>query len=206
MKLILDFDDTIFDTGSWMEEIINIFIGEGFTREEYFVNYERSKKEKGDFDIDSMIGFFGEKKGIDKKKIKSKIDALIKNSKKFVYEDFFDFVRGFEKKDLILVSVGLKEIQMGKIENSGIVPFLSRVSIPKKYKSDEIDLVSKKYPSEKIFFIDDKAKQIDEAKRRLPQIVAIKMERPTGRHVALKSELADFTVKNLSEAKEIINR
>ncbi len=43
MKIVLDFDDTIFDTGAYIEEKIKIFAQEGFTREEYFFNYEKNK-------------------------------------------------------------------------------------------------------------------------------------------------------------------
>lgn len=205
MKIILDFDDTILNTGDWTEELINIFIAKGFSREEYLVNYEKSKEIKGDFDTDLMIELFTRVKKIDPEKIKREIKSVINRSRDFLYKDFFDFVKSFNKKDLTLVSVSSKEIQKGKIGNTGIIPFFDKVSIPLRYKSDEIELIVKKYPLEKIFFIDDKAKQIDEAKKRLPQIVAIKMERSTGRHILPKSELADFTVKNLDEAKKIIN-
>ncbi|MBU4338720.1 hypothetical protein KKB43_05825 [Patescibacteria group bacterium] len=205
MKIVLDFDDTIFNTGDWTEELINIFTEEGFFREEYEVNYWKSKEEKGDFDADFMIQLFSESKQINKDKIKKEIKSTINKSKGFVYKDFFDFAKSFNKKDLTLVSAGLKEIQMGKIENAGIVSFFGKISISLEYKSDEIELIVKKYPSEKIFFIDDKAKQIDEAKKRLPEIVAIKMERITGRHILPKSESADYIVKNLDEARVIIN-
>ncbi len=205
MKIVLDFDDTIFDTGAYIEEKIKIFAQEGFTREEYFFNYEKVIKEKGYFDADSIIDLFFKSKKFDKEKIKNKIESVIKKTKVFIYEDFYDFVGSFDKKDLMLVSVGVGEPHKRKIENTGIAAFFDKIAISKKYKSEEIELLVKKYPSEQIFFIDDKAKQIDEAKKRLPQIVAIKMERPTGRHILPKSELADYAVKNFIEAKKIIN-
>jgi len=206
MKIILDFDDTILNTGDWTEELINIFIKEGFSCTEYEINYRKSKEAKGDFDTDLMIELFAQTKKIDSEKIKKGIKSTINRSKNFVYEDFFDFFKSFSKKDLTLVSVGSKEIQMGKIANAGIVSFFDKISIPAKYKSGEIELIVKKYPAEKVFFIDDKAEQIDEAKKHLPQITAIKMERPTGRHILTKSELADFTVNNLNETKNIIKK
>lgn len=204
MKIILDFDDTILDTGNQVEEWVNIFRKRGFTREEYIANYEKSKEIKGDFDADFMIELFAESKKIDKKAVKEEIISVINRSKEFVYNDFFDFVKGFDKRDLMLVTVGLKEIQEAKVINSGVHLYVNKVSIPLKHKSDEIGLMAKKYPSEKIFFIDDKAKQIDKVKRELPQVIAMKMERSSGRHILPKSELADYTVKNFGEAKKII--
>lgn len=205
MKIILDFDDTIFDTGSFNEEIANIFIELGFSKEEYERNYQRSMNLKGDFDKDFIIELFSEIKQINRNKIKGEIETVIKGSKKFIYDDFFDFARSFNKKDLTLVSVGLKEIQTGKIANAGMVSFFNKISILKKYKSDEIKLIAQKYPTKKIFFIDDKAKQIDEAKKRLPRIIAIKMERPRGRHILPKSEKTDYVANNFAQVRGIIN-
>ncbi len=205
MKIILDFDDTIFNTGAYVDEKINVFKQAGFTRDNYFVIYEKVLKEKGYFDADLIIDLFFKIKKFDKEKAKSEIESIINNTKVFVYKDFFDFVKSFNKKDLTLVSVGTGENHKRKIENAGIVSFFDKVSIPEKYKSGEIELIVKKYPTEKIFFIDDKASQIDEVKKRLPQIIAIKMERPTGRYVLPKSKFADRIVKNLDEAKKIIN-
>lgn len=205
MKVVLDFDDTIFNTGAFIEEKIKIFNKLGFSREEYFVNYDKILALKGYFDSDSMIDLFLKSKKFDKKRVKSEVEAVIKRSKIFIYEDFFDFTADFDRKDLILVSVGSKAVQMGKIDNSDVIPFFSKVKIAEKYKSDEIVSVYKKHQSEKVFFIDDKAMQIDEAKKRLPKIVAIKMERPGGKHILPKSELADYIVKDLIKAKKIIN-
>lgn len=205
MKIILDFDDTIFNTSAFIDEKIKIFNKEGFSREEYFVNYEKIIKEKGYFDTDFMIDLFFTLKKFDKNKIKGEIEAVIKRSKVFIYDDFFDFAKSFSKRDLYLVSTGLEEIQKGKIENTGIESYFNKISIPLSYKSKDIELIAKEYPSEKIFFIDDKAKQIDKVKKELPQVVAMKMERASGRHILPKSELADYAVKDLSEAVKIIN-
>lgn len=205
MKIILDFDDTILNTGDWTKELVEIFKKRGFSEEEYDINYEKSKEKKGDFDAGLMIKLFAKLKKIDGRKIKEEIESVIKGSRDFVYEDFFDFAKNFNKRDLFLVSVGLEVIQRAKIKNAGVAPFFGKISIPLRYKSGEVELISEKYPSEKIFFIDDKAKQIDEVKKRLPQVVAIKMERPSGRHILPKSELADYTVKNFGEAIKIIN-
>lgn len=205
MKIILDFDDTVLDTGNQVEELINIFRRYGFTLEEYNSNYKRSKAAKGDFDADFMIDLFAESKKIDKKRIKEEINSAIGRSKEFVYSDFFDFVKDFAKQDLFLVTVGLKEIQEAKVINSGVSFYFSKVSIPLKRKSDEINLIEKKFPTEKIFFVDDKAKQIDKVKKQMPRIIAIKMERASGRHIFPKSELADYTVKNFAQVRDIIN-
>ena len=62
-----------------------------------------------------------------------------------------------------------------------------------------------KNKGEKIFFIDDRGEQIDKIKEKMPQIITIKIERPQGGHINTKSKLADYIVKDLDEAKNIIN-
>ncbi len=206
MKIVLDFDDTIFNTSAFNEKLFNIFKEAGFSRKEYEINYQRSTEIKGDFDADFMIELFLQIKKINKNEIRKEINLIVNKSKDYIYKDFFDFAKNFNKKDLILVSVGVKYFQTSKIENAGIISFFNKINIPLKYKSEEINLIIKRSPGEKIFLIDDKAKQIDEAKKRFQQIVAIKMERLHGRHVLPKSKLTDYVVKDLDEAKNIINK
>ncbi|MBU3924561.1 hypothetical protein KJ854_01340, partial [Patescibacteria group bacterium] len=74
-----------------------------------------------------------------------------------------------------------------------------------KNKVENLKLISKKHKNDKIFFIDDKAEQIDMVKKNLPQIITFKMERSQGEHVDVKSNLTDYIVKNLDEARIIIN-
>lgn len=213
MKIILDFDDTIFNTHFLMRKIMAVFEKVGFTEEEFWNAYRGCKKKLGDFDSEIIISLLSETKTFNKIKVEKEIDLVIENSKDFVYPDFFDFVNNFNKKDLILLSFGSADFQGMKIKNSGITSYFQEVIITQKDKVDNLKNILQpfnklrvnlarddKNEGEKIFFIDDKAEQIDKIKKELPQITTMKMERPQGGHLNIKSKLTDYVVKNLDEA------
>lgn len=215
MKIILDFDDTIFNTHQMVREFVGVFEKNGFTEEEFYNAWKICLKKLGKFDLDAVIDLVINFNKSDHanaknsfsvdKKIKEEINSILSNTNKFIYPDFFDFVRGFEKSNLIILSFGEINFQRTKIENSKIASFFDEVIITSKDKVEDLTVICKKYGNDKIFFIDDKAEQVNMVKINLPQVIAIKMERSQGEHVNIKSELADYTVKNLNEAKKIIN-
>lgn len=204
MKIVLDFDETIFNTHAMMRELLKIFAKEGFIENQFWDIYKECKKKLGDFDKGLLVDLLYESRVFDKNKVSLEIDHIIEKSNEFIYQDFFDFISNFKKKDLILLSFGTTDFQKIKIENSGIVKYFDDIIITSRNKADDLKEIQKKY-NENLVFIDDKAEQIDDAKKCLPQIVAIKIERINGRHVLLKAERADYIVKNLDEAKKIIN-
>lgn len=210
MKIILDFDDTILNTYSILEEIIKIFQRRGFTKEVSENMYKKSVEKAGNFDQEAMIDLLFDLKEFDRIKTGKEINYLLDRTKDFIYPDFFDFAKHFDKSDLIMVSFGAKTgkpvFQERKLAKSGIKPFFGKAIITSKDKIGEIEPIYKKYPGEKIFFIDDKAEQIDKTKTIIPEVIAMKMERPQGWHTEIKSKRADYVIKSLKEAEEIINQ
>ncbi|NOQ67973.1 hypothetical protein GQ568_00865 [Patescibacteria group bacterium] len=204
MKIVLDFDDTIFNTYQLMQEVLAVFNNLGFQEEQFWNAYKECKKRAGDFDKEILINLLSELKSFNKEKVGAEIDSIISRSRNFVYSDFFDFVSGFDKKDLILLSFGTTDFQRTKIENSGIVSYFEKVIITSNDKTIDLEGIFKKSANEKIFFIEDKGGQIDKVKKKLPQIIAMKMERPQGGHINTESKLADHIVKDLNEARDII--
>ena len=209
MKIILDFDDTIFNTYRLMREFLEIVKKYNFTEEEFFGAYQECKKKVGDFDPKTVIKLLNEIRLFDKTKVEKEVNLMLDDLRDFIYPDFFDFINNFNKKDLILLSFGTTGTQKIKIDNSKVREFFEDVIITSRNKTDkteEIKPIFKKYKKEKIFFIDDKAIQVDNIKRKFPEIITMRMKRPQGGHVITEPKLADYTIKNLDEAKNIINK
>lgn len=204
MKIFLDFDDTILNTGAFVKELIRVFNSVGFTDEDFYRNYEKTKQKVGDFDLDTIFGFFAERGDFDVRKVRKSIDNLFANIDVFVYDDFFDFAKEFGKENLGIVSFGTTASQREKIENSKVVPYFSEVIVTSKSKEEDFADIVKTHSDKQIFFVEDKADQVDRVKTRTPQIVAMKMERTDGRYINSKSELADFVVKDFYEVEKII--
>ena len=219
MKIVLDFDDTVFNTHQTMVEFDKISEKAGFTADNFRTAYQGCKDKVGDFDAGIIADLLCEDikepssvLNLKKEKIEKEINSILSRASEFVYPDFFDFVNSFDKKDLILISLGRTDFHAEKMKNSKVGSFFDKVIIVPGDKTEYLrsiyeDHCREKNPSSagnKVFFVDDKADQIDKVKAALPQVVAIRMKRPYGGHTSVESKLADHVVTNLGEVREII--
>ncbi|MCK5332290.1 hypothetical protein KAJ41_00305 [Candidatus Parcubacteria bacterium] len=204
MKIILDFDDTIFNTFGMLEELAGVFEKVGFSKEEFFQTYQKTTDRVGDFDLETAINIFEENKAFDREKVKKELNLIIEKADNFVYCDFFNFIRNFKKEELLLLSFGTTDFQKYKIEKSGIVPYFNEVIITSRSKADDIENISKKHNGN-IVFIEDKARIIDEVKEKNPDVVTMKIIRRQGRHVEENSRLTNYIIQDLFRLEDVIN-
>lgn len=204
MKIYLDFDDTIFDTESFVQELIRIFRMAGFSEKDFYDNYEKAKEKAGGLDLDGIFNLFIQQGDFDIRKTRRMMDNIFANADVFVHDDFFDFAREFPKEDLAMLSYGATLSQREKIENSKIVAHFREIIITDRGKEESFPDIVRKYPREEIFFVEDKADQIDRVKVVAPFVTAMKMERPGGRHREARSSSADYVVHDFYEAAKII--
>lgn len=132
------------------------------------------------------------------------MDSILSRASNFIYPDFADFAKSFNKRDLMLLSYGVTDFQKRKIEKSKIASMLSEIIITSKSKDKSFKIICQKYQGEKLFFIEDNGKQIDQVKKEFPEVIVLKMERPQCWYIEVKSELADYVIKDFYEAREII--
>lgn len=204
MKIFLDFDDTILNTGAFMNEIMKVFISAGFSQEEFRDNWEETKVKTGDFDLDVFFNLFVRTGEFDIRKTRKSMDMIFSNIDVFVHDDFFDFVKEFGKDKLAILSFGTTPFQREKIENSKIVPYFSEVIVTPKGKEEAFLQIVSDHAGKKIFFVDDRAYQINKVKEAFPDITAMKIERPNGRYREDKSAFADYIVKDFYDVADII--
>ena len=176
----------------------------GFQNEQFWNAYARCKEKAGGFDEEILIDLLAELKPFDKEEVSTKIDLIISKSKKFVYPDFFDFTDNFNRRDLILLSFGVTDFQKIKIENSNVASRFEEVIITNQCKTVSLKDILIKNKKEEIFFIDNETNQVSKVKEKLPQIITMQMKRLQDKHTYVKSELADYIIKDLYEAEDII--
>ena len=206
MKIILDFDDTIFNMYAMMAEFKLVFYRSGFTSDEFDEFYKVCKKMTGgSFNAELMVDLFERIRPYDRSSALDEINSIICRARDFVYGDFYEFIEYFKQNELFLLSFGTTRFQREKINNAGIADKFGKKIITAKDKSEEIELLMGDPRDDIVFFIDDKAIMIDKVKRRFPEIIAMKIERPQGGHINIKSLCADYGIRDLHEARKIID-
>ncbi|MCK5332289.1 hypothetical protein KAJ41_00300 [Candidatus Parcubacteria bacterium] len=204
MKIVIGFDDTIFNTYKLTKEFIRHLKKSGFRSEEFKRIYIKAKDKKEDFDQKELIGLFDQIDSSDKEKVINEIKLSLESSKKFIYPDFYKFVDNYRRKNLILLSSASTDFQKLKIDNSGVSHFFDKIYFTPDRKIEVLQKIYHKYPTDRVFFVDDKASEIDEVEKKIPGIVTIKIDRARGVYVNQKSKISNFVVKNLKQTNEII--
>ncbi|MBW6440906.1 HAD hydrolase-like protein [Patescibacteria group bacterium] len=203
MKIVIGFDDTIFNTYKLIKNILDNLKKAGYKSEEFQEIYKKAKQKKVDFNQREVVTLLEKLDFNNKSEVVQEMVLLLKNAEKFIYPDFYRFVDNFKKKDLILLSSGKTSLQKKKIENSKISNYFDKVFVTED-KIKKLELIYKKYSRDRLFFIDDRPSDIDQAERLMLGIVTLKMERARGVYTKQSSSKTNFEIRNFSQAKKII--
>lgn len=208
MKIILDFDDVIFNTRKFSRDYRKVFFNHGISGKIFSETYRgQVPSKKRIYDFQKHIEAISVRHPIDMSGFKKEIGAFLKTAAVYVFPDAFAFFDKFGKKNLFLVSFGTKEFQGAKIDNAKISRYFAKTVVSDKPKSFGVAMALKNsgiQKKEKIFFFDDRAELIEEVKKKYPGIFTVLMRRKEGRYNDKKSKYCDFKAKNLKEAARLI--
>jgi len=207
MKIIIDFDDVLFNTARFKEELARVFAKNNVPEKEFKHSYDACAKNIGNGlvrrNVYAQIVFLEEKLGIGGEKLRKGLDDFLSDTSRFVFPDAGEFFSWFKKEDLILFSFGGSDFEKKKIMNSGLAPFFGRIILTGETKSiGEIGLAI----GEKFIFIDDRTEHIENIKNEMPACATILLKRKEGRYDSPKTKYVDFEAGNLTEADRIIKK
>ena len=202
MKIFIDFDGVIFDTGLFKKSLAKVFSEGGVPKKDFEKSYRLIfKNQKTTYSPLKHIGFFAKNKKVDSKKILFRTGKLLKNLKSYVFNDAKTFLKHFTKNNLYLLSYGDLKFQRQKIKAAGISKHFKRVIVTKGNKLKIIEKIAGKdkfKKGERIIFIDDKPSHIKEVKQK--GIITFQI---VGSYSGLP-RTADFNVGNLKEIGNIL--
>lgn len=164
MLIILDFDDTLFNTTAFKKELAAIFKKHGA---DFWRIYEQAKKPDG---IYSLKKHFALIPGVDIKKIEKDIHKI--NFKRFLFPNTLNFLKKFKKHDLILLSRGDKEFQKIKIYGLGkeFVSFFDKIIPGPEEKAKVLKKILKLYKNRPVVFIDNSPQELKKIKDNFKNI------------------------------------
>jgi len=212
MKIFIDFDDVIFNTKQFKEDLKDLFSAQGISPE-VFGRYYRDPADNRavkTFNPWMHAALICGEIGCDAEKIGKAIDIFMGDISRYIFPDVPGFVDRAGKSNVCVVSFGNAEFQNKKIRNSQLEKYIKDVFVTEGAKCEVIAEVlrdEKIGKDKKIFFIDDRVEQIHEVKEKFPYIVTIFIKRPEGRYQEMEKEgCCNFQIRNLAEAEKIINR
>jgi FMN phosphatase YigB (HAD superfamily) len=206
MKIFVDFDNTIFDTKhKFLDRFFDVFYYYGVSREDFdntLPHFSKTSLQTGECyspkkHIKKIKKITG--KNIDEKVFLQEMSEFLEDLEKYVFEDFYQFVNGFDKKDLIILSYGDYEFQKQKINGSGVVQFFEDVIITQGDKTKEIEKYMQDFPNEKIVLVDDKLGYFENAKKSKLNIQTIHVVRGSDKCV---QTVCDMHITTLDKIKK----
>lgn len=213
MIIFIDFDDVLFNTKSFKDELALVFDKNQVTKENfdgYYLDYPRRKPDGTleKYDIGKHIEILDKKFRVDTRELRVDVEKLMDRSSEYLFPDSVEFLKQFSVEQIYIVSFGDTPFQEMKIGNCNIGGFCEKIIITDSLKSHEIGNALLKTDSgrEKIFFIEDRIDQIDMVKKTIPEVTTVHVRRPEGRYQDECLGTCDFDVTNLKEAGKIINR
>ncbi|MBZ9578448.1 HAD family hydrolase [Patescibacteria group bacterium] len=206
MKIIFDFDHTLFSAKKFYETLKYSLLKLKVDKKSFQKTYQESKSEGKNYRPSRQFELIiKEKPEISLKELEKSFKKVLNQSKQFLYSDVLPFLRKIKKDfDLIIVSYGEEKFQSEKIKKSEVADYfkkffiskdINKVSIFKKFLKD----------NEKAVFVDDSPAALSEIKKNFLNITTIRINRGEGKCSKEKNNKnIDFLVKNLRELKKII--
>ncbi|MBI5023158.1 MAG: HAD hydrolase-like protein [Candidatus Magasanikbacteria bacterium] len=175
-KIIIDFDDTLFDTASTKEDLLALFARFGVSAEKFWKTYKISyiQNDLASYNlwrhIDNACQQF---LNLDKKSLLIEAEALFENDKYLLAgaENFLNELRDLGVP-LILLSLGDANWQKQKVDSVGMVNFFNEVIFTGRKKTDVIQPLIKDAIGD-IIFINDKIAETQEIAALSDQIKPI---------------------------------
>jgi FMN phosphatase YigB (HAD superfamily) len=187
MKLLLDFDDVLFDTSRLKETFFAVLNRHGVLRAKEKYHFERANDRP--FSLKLFIRRLCKEKGIGNQEADAMYDEVMSVCGNLVNQDLVRILERVGSKNCYLITNGDEGFQKDKIICSGIKRFIEDVVIVPGTKKFAIESLCAKFPDEPVIFVDDREKFFEDI--------------DTATHKNLKTVLYDGTgVGKLEQAIE----
>lgn len=184
MKVILDWDHTLFDTNHFKDDLAKVLILVGLPKRIFFLTYpEAVQKINGhyDYNYSEHLKMIGRRYRLSPKEIqqlKQEFLKIMQKGSRYLFPETVKFLKILKKGGarLILCTLGNKELQRRKIYSSGVQKYFSLISITSGSKHKIIQTFAK--PGEKIYFLSDNIDELKKVASHFPFIKLILKKRP----------------------------
>lgn len=164
MKLILDFDDVIFDTKSFK---VTIFSG----LRSYGIDAEVMEKEYSNYrNSFNLFKFYKEVSlvsgvNMSQEDLQLCVDKVLEDVSNHKDERLINLIRDIGGDNCFILTAGEEEFQKRKIDVSGLLKIIpeQHIIVVNNSKKEILRDFCERYPDESIIFVDDTKRHIDDA-------------------------------------------
>jgi FMN phosphatase YigB (HAD superfamily) len=206
MKIVLDFDHTLFDTEKFKQALQDRMAMFGVTVDQFNYNYRIVKEQSGYYNYREHLRLLSQADELDENDLLLSFNEIISSANEFLFPDTLEFLEALKlmsDAELYLLTFGQDEFQQAKVEASGIKDFFREVAdtIESKllYFDQNKDL-------QNAVFIDNRGKTIDQIKSKYPKITAVWIKRENTPYDDEVCELADYQTASLTTALKYIKK
>lgn len=201
MKIIFDFDNTLFSAKKFVENLIEEFKKIGVDEKLFSETFQESKDELG-YNPERQFELIS-KEGIDRKELEGRFEKVIRRAREFLYPDVLPTLENLKKEnELILLTYGNENIQRRKIDNTGIATYFTKIIITSK-----VEKVSEIRKLEgKLIFVEDNPNALIEVKKSIPNVITVRINREEGKYASQESGKGiDYEIRSLQELEKIVS-
>ena len=206
MKIIFDFDNTLFSTTRFVSVLRKAFEDLGIEENLFEETFEKSKKDSKGYNPEEQFRLIVEKKsGLTLDELEESFDGFLSKVPQLLYSDVFDFLKKLEDRfDFYILSFGREDFQRKKIEKSGISNFFKEIYITGD--KNKVSVLKRFFTSQdKVVFVDDRPLTLSRIKERFPEIITVRMNRGEGKYRKHPDNSGiDFSIKNLKELEGLL--
>lgn len=164
MKIIFDFDDTLFSTEDFKKVVfsgLEKFGVSGDVLARYYSenrgHFTNPRKFYYSFVLDKKLNVSSEE-------LEEVLNEIFSDLKRFLNQEFIDIIKRFGPENCFLVSAGEKDFQMKKIKHCELDELFGEIHIVEKDKNEAIKSLMDRFKGEDFVFIDDNQENIEKAK------------------------------------------
>jgi len=206
MRIILDFDSTLFSSKNFLNFFKKDLKKNGIPKKLFEETYEKAKN--GGYYPEKQIDLILRKKPeIKKEKLKKIFQKNFKKAPKFLYSDTLTFLKKWNKKaEIFILSYGEDKFQRMKIHFCGVDKLVKKIFITRDVKK-VIPFKLLVETQQKIVFVDDNPDALYEVKKRYPEVIVIRINRKQGKHyLKAGAPNIDFSISNLKELEGLLKK
>lgn len=204
MKIIFDFDYTLFNTSRFLDALYEEFSKHTINKDSFYKGLAGAYDKKHIFRPSHFLRTLVKDSRKPYKLLAEEFNSFCCSAHAYVYPDVIPFLHMLQKSHaLFLLTFGNERFQRMKIEGAGLVPYFTRIVITENIiKDKETHAISSAEPT---IFVDDNPVALAAAKRYAPHITTVRIKRMKGEHIHKPSASeVDYEITSLNELVKLL--